>query len=59
MVLADEDNFHHIDTFDRRSAITSDQVFRDTGGDDESLWTPKQLESGKWACNHKCKDKTA
>ncbi|KAL8917100.1 MAG: hypothetical protein Q9208_008139 [Pyrenodesmia sp. 3 TL-2023] len=22
-------------------------------------WAPKQLENGKWACNHKCKDKTA
>ena len=22
-------------------------------------WNPVQLENGKWACNHKCKDKTA
>ncbi|KAI4195106.1 MAG: hypothetical protein LQ346_003530 [Caloplaca aetnensis] len=22
-------------------------------------WAPIQLENGKWACNHKCKDKTA
>lgn len=22
-------------------------------------WEPVRLENGKWACNHKCKDKTA
>ena len=26
---------------------------------DETKWHPKQLDNGKWACNHKCKDKTA
>ena len=24
-----------------------------------AAWNPTQLENGKWACNHKCKDKTA
>ena len=23
------------------------------------MWNPMQLDNGKWACNHKCKDKTA
>ncbi|KAK8213768.1 ATP-dependent DNA helicase MER3 [Phyllosticta capitalensis] len=25
----------------------------------QSDWQPTQLENGKWACNHKCKDKNA
>ena len=25
----------------------------------QSLWIPEMLRNGKWACNHKCKDKTA
>ena len=24
-----------------------------------AAWNPTQLENGKWACNHKCKDKSA
>lgn len=22
-------------------------------------WEPRRLDNGKWACNHKCKDKTS
>lgn len=25
----------------------------------DELWEPKKLENGKWACSHRCKDKTA
>jgi ATP-dependent DNA helicase HFM1/MER3 len=25
----------------------------------KGLATPRQLDNGKWACNHKCKDKTS
>lgn len=25
----------------------------------EHDWKPQRLENGKWACNHKCKDKAA
>ena len=25
----------------------------------EPEWNPRRLDSGKWACNHKCKDKNA
>ncbi|KAL6717498.1 ATP-dependent DNA helicase MER3 [Lecanora helva] len=25
--------------------------------DDGTYWNPKRLENGRWACNHKCKDK--
>lgn len=25
----------------------------------ESEWNPRRLDNGKWACNHKCRDKTA
>lgn len=29
------------------------------GGGKQDVWNPTQLENGKWACNHKCKDKSA
>ena len=25
----------------------------------QTAWNPEKLENGKWACNHKCKDKNA
>ena len=24
----------------------------------QTAWNPERLDNGKWACNHKCKDKT-
>ncbi|KAL8807605.1 MAG: hypothetical protein Q9182_000589 [Xanthomendoza sp. 2 TL-2023] len=43
------------------SSITRRRVRKtQTDPDDEAeshQWTPTQLENGKWACNHKCKDK--
>lgn len=29
------------------------------GVNNETAWNPTQLDNGKWACNHKCKDKSA
>ena len=26
---------------------------------EQKAWNPEKLENGKWACNHKCKDKKA
>lgn len=59
-------DFIHIDSFDAssisqtpKSTIRSykyDSVTIETSTTD---WIPKQLQSGKWECNHKCKDKTA
>lgn len=59
-------DFIHVDSFDTSSisqapklAVHShkgDSVMVETNISD---WIPKQLESGKWECNHKCKDKTA
>ena len=25
----------------------------------QTVWNPEKLENGKWACNHKCRDKNA
>ena len=61
-IAVDGTNFSHIDIFDQRSAtkfIQSVSQRPDTGNDVENSWSPKQLQNGKWACNHKCKDKTA
>ncbi|KAL8829578.1 MAG: hypothetical protein Q9170_006107 [Blastenia crenularia] len=32
---------------------------KDHNETNEQDWAPTQLQNGKWACNHKCKDKTA
>ncbi len=26
---------------------------------EQTAWNPEKLENGKWACNHKCRDKNA
>lgn len=55
-------DFNHIDTFDdKRIHKTKLDVPQSRGTVDRNYgsWNPKQLENGKWACNHKCKDKTA
>ncbi len=60
-LVVDGTDFSHIDNFDQRPATNFIQGVpqsHDNGNDDENSWSPKQLENGKWACNHKCKDKT-
>lgn len=42
---------------DQGKAITRTTPLEEDDGDDGD--GPRQLENGKWACNHKCKDKTA
>ncbi|KAL9131211.1 MAG: hypothetical protein Q9217_000813 [Psora testacea] len=45
-------DFSHIDRYN----VGLRQV---TGNHGLSAWTPEKLDNGKWACNHKCKEKTA
>lgn len=58
---AKEMDFSHIDEFDpelkQRRPRPSVQENKATGTQ-QSIWKPERLENGKWACNHKCKDKT-
>ena len=57
-----EMNFSHIDEFDPRSKqvkLKSNPVENKAAGTELSTWIPERLENGKWACNHRCKDKTA
>ncbi|MCJ1472198.1 Sec63 [Lambiella insularis] len=60
IAAANEVGYKNIDTFQSPTenesltpALKSHATSRDR------LWKPQQLETGKWACNHKCKDKTA
>jgi hypothetical protein len=51
--------FEDIESFDpkskqRRIAPGSKQV-----NTEQTVWNPERLGNGKWACNHKCKEKTA
>lgn len=58
----DDVDFKRIDNFDpcptpptwpsRSQPAIRDEI-------DAGEWVPKKLENGKWACNHRCKDKTA
>ncbi|KAL8655597.1 MAG: hypothetical protein Q9226_002980 [Calogaya cf. arnoldii] len=56
-------DFHPIETFERnnKSGVARTQKRSDQPHDhvDTAVgeWVPTQLENGKWACNHKCKDK--
>lgn len=63
MPLVDGLDFTHIESFPRggegippvsqRTSSLSNIPDADLEG-----WEPTQLGNGKWACNHKCKDKT-
>ncbi|KAL9104182.1 MAG: hypothetical protein Q9163_000834 [Psora crenata] len=58
--LADQDmvnvvtglDFSHIDSYDV-------DLKREDVNHGICAWSPEKLDNGKWACNHKCKDKTA
>ena len=58
-------DFSHIDDFDPRSEqgkvkqLRPSLVGSKAAGNEQTAWNPERLENGKWACNHKCKDKTA
>ena len=52
--------FNHIDNFD----LGSKRAIKAPGTEKQvntepTTWNPEKLQNGKWACNHKCKDKTA
>jgi ATP-dependent DNA helicase HFM1/MER3 len=63
----DIDNFANIaNTAARNSALNNKSnkekartLTTNTATDDDHEQGPVQLDNGKWACNHKCKDKTA
>ena len=58
-------DFSHIDDFDPGSEQGKLKQLRPSlerskaTGNEQTVWNPERLENGKWACNHKCKDKTA
>ena len=57
---AEEADFTRIDDFDQelppRKKTLKDYMRPDI---EQTAWNPEKLDNGKWACNHKCKDKTA
>ncbi|KAL8939030.1 MAG: hypothetical protein Q9216_003579 [Gyalolechia sp. 2 TL-2023] len=64
-VMCDEIDFSNIDTFETDTESKENQKYARskprTGLNiaNDQDWVPTQLANGKWACNHKCKDKTA
>ena len=46
-----------IEPVPRTSAIGS-SALRFNLNETEHDWKPQRLGNGKWACNHKCRDKT-
>lgn len=56
-----EMDFSHIDEFDPESTQMRPKASAQenkAAGTQQTAWNPERLENGKWACNHKCKDKT-
>ena len=57
-----EMDFNHIDDFDPRSKQKKLKLgVRESKatGIGQTARNPERLENGNWACNHRCKDKTA
>ena len=52
--------FNNIDTFEPASGAERghSSEARSIYIRPDKNWTPQRLSNGKWACNHKCKDKT-
>lgn len=55
-------DFSHIDEFDpssKQGKLKPSVRESKVTGSEQIAWNPERLENGKWACNHRCKDKTA
>lgn len=65
MLPVQEMDFSHIDEFDSRSKqgkfkqLKPGVLESKANKTEHTAWNPEKLGNGKWACNHKCKDKTA
>ena len=65
MHLVEDMNFCHIDDFDLRSKQRKLKQLKQCPLEsmasvaEETAWSPERLDNGKWACNHRCRDKTA
>jgi len=64
LALAEKGGFEDIDDFDDDLGpidgnAKKKQKRSDTNEDVAKEFEPRQLDNGKWACNHACKDKTA
>lgn len=60
----EEMDFDHIDDFDagtkqrKLTQLKPSVPESKATGTEQIAWRPERLENGKWACNHKCRDKT-
>jgi len=64
LALAEIGGFEDIDDFDddlgpSKSNAKKRQKQSHTAEDNATEFVPRQLDNGKWACNHACKDKTS
>jgi len=64
LALAETGGFENIDDFDddlgpSRGNAKKKQKQSHTNEDTSKEFEPRQLDNGKWACNHACKDKTS
>ena len=56
-----EMDLNHIDDFDAGTKQRKLMQFKPSVPErkaEQIAWRPERLENGKWACNHKCRDKT-
>lgn len=52
-------DFNDIDDFASESRPTKKSLgLKQDACTEQNAWAPEKLDNGKWACNHKCKDKT-
>ena len=59
-ITAESRDFIDIDGFALRGSPEPTERGPKSGvSNGKELWSAEKLENGKWACNHRCKDKTA
>lgn len=65
LVLAEDNGFANIDDFDNEGQTGTKGQKKPAKQSKRNQstpvtdWEPRQLDNGKWACNHACKDKTS
>ena len=59
VALVDDIGFRDVDFVASLPEHTLPSARNKKQNTEKTSWDPEKLENGKWACNHKCKDKTA
>ena len=57
--IAESQDFRDIDNLAPKEQLRTEQGPAVGMVNEQALWIAEKLDNNKWACNHKCKDKSA